>query len=231
MALRQRRAEPGRIRDHEVGDRLRCMVLAGGPDEWAAADVASGAIVRARPGAGPLARSGRRPAGVTPLDLVEIVLAEDGEPPDPGRPEAVAFAAEPEPLGRLRTWQARRLLAGLVARTNVRPLLGTVGPAVSYGDLDGTRPSIVVVEPARGPELVAVDGRVWATFGLAGRDERLPVLDTRACTAATAIPGTVLTRSGSAAMLGFDPRYLVVALVPPIHGHARKTVIGLLPRP
>jgi hypothetical protein len=168
---------------------------------------------------------------VAALDVVEIVLADDGEPPDPARPEAVALAGEPQLLARLRPRHARRLLASLVARDNVRPLLGTVAPAVAYGDLDGTRPSLVVVEPTRGPELVAAEGRVWGTFGLAGGDERLPVVDARACAAATSVPGTVLTRSGAAAMLGFDPRYLVVALVPPAGGHVRKAVIGLLPRP
>jgi hypothetical protein len=232
VPLRQRRPEPGRIRRQEAGERLRCLVLAPGPQEWAAVDVDSGAIVRARPGAvGPLAGGRQRPAVVTAFDLVEVVLAEDGEPPDPGRPEAIALASAPEPLGRLRPRHARRLLASLVARTNARPLLGSVGPAVSYGDLDGTRPSVVVVEPTRGPELVAVDDRVWATFGLPGGAERLPVVDARACAAATSLPGTVLSRSGAAAMLGFDPRYLVIALVPPVGGHSRKAVIALLPRP
>jgi hypothetical protein len=210
------------------GEQLRCLVLAPGPDEWAAADIDSGALLRARPGAVPASAVA---AGAGALDLVEIVLADDGEPPDPARPEAVALAGPPAPLGRLRPRQARRLLAGVVARSALRPLLGAVGPAISYADLDGTAPSIIVVEPSRGPELVSVDGRVWSTFRLAGKEERLPVVDARAAALASSLPGTVVTRQGAASMLGYEPRYLVVALVPPVGGHARKAVIGLLPRP
>jgi hypothetical protein len=211
------------------------------------------------PAHGPQAASGTRPAGqpggtgrprrfgrkrrdaeragqpgpgvVTALDLVEIVLAADGEPPDPGRPEAVALAAPPTLLGRLPARQSRRLIASLVARDNVRPLLGAVGPSVPYSDLDGIAPSIVVVEPTRGPEIVSVDGTVWSTFGLRGAHERLPLIEPRTVAVASVVPGTVLTRAGAASMLGFEPRYLVVALVPPVGGHARKTVIGVLPRP
>lgn len=214
---------PGQLRRQEPGERLRCLVVAPGPQEWAAVDIDSGAVVRARPGAvGP---------GAASLDLVEVVLAADPEPPDPGRPEAVALAGPPEPLGRLRPRHARRLLSSLVARGNVRPLLGAVGPAVSYSDLDGRSPSIVLVEPTRGPEIVAQGGRVWLSFGLRGADERLPVVEARTAAVASLVPGTVLTRAGAASMLGYDPRYLVIALVPPEGGHARKAVIGVLPRP
>ena len=266
-----RSATAGRMRRHQPAEHLYCLVLAPGPNEWAAVDVETGAIVRARPGAvaalgaapatppadrpppgdqdprrtGSAGRKRRRPtrggtgadggAGggtvVTALDVVEIVLGEDLEPPDPGRPEAVALARAPSPIGRLAPRRARRLVASLVARANVRPLLGAVGPSVPYSDLDGTAPSIVIVEPTRGPEIVAVDSTVWCTFGLRGAHERLPLVEPRAVAVASVVPGTVLTRAGAASMLGFDPRYLVVALAPPVGGHARKTVIGVLPRP
>jgi hypothetical protein len=223
-----KKVSPGQLRLHQAGEHLRCLVIAPGPDEWAAVDVDSGAIVRAHPGAVGAA-SGETP--VAALDLVEIELADDPGPPDPGRPEAVVLARAPLRLGRMRARHARRLVASLVARGNVRPLLGTVGPAISYSELDGTAPSIVIVEPTRGPEIVAVEGKVWSTFGMPGADERLPVVDARTAAVASLVPGTVLTRQGAASMLGYDPRYLVVALVPPVGGHARKAVIGVLPRP
>jgi hypothetical protein len=220
---------PGQLRLHRAGEHLRCLVIAPGPEEWAAVDVDSGAIVRAYPGAVGASGGGETPVAV--LDLVEIELADDPGPPDPGRPEAVVLASAPQRLGRLRARHARRLVASLVARGNVRPLLGTVGPAISYSELDGTAPSIVIVEPTRGPEIVAVEGKVWSTFGMPGADERLPVVEARTAAVASLVPGTVLTRQGAASMLGYDPRYLVVALVPPVGGHARKAVIGVLPRP
>jgi hypothetical protein len=216
------------------------MVLASGPDEWAAVDIHSGAIVRLHPGAaagwgdpGDATPDGDGPvsAPAAPLDVVQLRLAEDADPLDPARPEAVVADGPPANRGRLRSRQARRVLRSLVPKSGPRPLLGVIGPSAAYADLEGCTPSVVLVQPDRRPEIVAVDGTVWCSFGLGGAEERLPVADARAIAAACAIPGTILSPAGIAAMIGHPVHYLLVALLPPRGGHARKAVIGLLPRP
>jgi len=226
-----RKLEPGSSREHKPGGSLECLVLAAGPEEWAGVDLRSGAIVRLHPGA--LESFGGPPGDLAaPLDVVGLRLAEDPDPVDPGRPEAVVPLGPPTRRGRLRTRQARRVLRSLLPRTDPRPLLGAIGPSAPYADLEGEKPSVVLVQPDRRPEIVATgDGAVWCSFGLSGTDERLPVADARAIAAASAVAGTVLSPAGIAAMIGHPVHYLLVALLPPRGGHARKAVIGLLPRP
>jgi hypothetical protein len=225
-----RKLAPGTSREHKAGGSIRCLVLASGPEEWAGVDLRSGAIVRLHPGAA-ASFAERADEPVAALDVVELRLAEDPDPLDPGRPEAVVPVGLPTRRGRRRTRQARRVLRSLVPSSDPRPLLGVIGPSAPYADLEGAKPSVVLVRPDRRPEIVATDGAVWCSFGLSGADERLPVADARAVAAACAIPGTVLSAAGIAAMIGHPVHYLLVALLPPRGGHASKAVIGLLPRP
>ncbi len=45
----------------------------------------------------------------------------------------------------------RRLLGELLPIDSRRPLLGSLGPSISYEDLDGSRPSVAIVAPDRTP--------------------------------------------------------------------------------
>jgi hypothetical protein len=215
------------------------MVLAPGPDEWAAVDVISGAILRSH---GPYDSGDAPPptfeAG--PLDVVEVVLADDVGPTDPARPEAVTLAGTPAHLGRLRRRQARRILRHLALRTTrftsarspaARLLLGPVGLSVALFELDGTSPSVSVLEPDRPPVMtIANNGSVRCLYALGGVEQRLPVHD---ATTLAALAGRRDVRFGGglADALGFEPHYLVVALTTPVSGHVPKAVIGVLPRP
>jgi hypothetical protein len=234
-----RRIETGAARADLPGDRLRCMVLAPGPDEWAAVDVASGAILRSR---GPFDSGDAPPSSLEagPLDVVEIELADDVGPTDMARPEAVTLAGTPEHLGRPRRRQARRLLRHLALRTTrftsarspaARLLLGPMGFSVALFELDGTSPSVAVLEPDRPPVMtVAHNGSVRCLYVLGGTEQRLPVHDATTL-AALAGRNDVRFGGGLADALGFQPRYLVVALTAPVGGHVPKAVIGVLPRP
>ncbi len=223
-----RKIVPGTIRLYRPGESLSCMVLADGPAEWAGVDLASGALVRARAGGLPDDGGGRL------LDVVEVTLGDDREPPDPCRPEAISVVGSARVLGRLRARQARRMLDELLSerqKSESQPLLGVVGPSAAYGDMDGSSPSLELVRPSKGPELVAAGGSVWCTFTLGGANERLPVLDRRAASVANALAGTVLTRAGTAAMLEFEPQYMLVGFVPPRSTHTPKAVLSMIPRP
>jgi hypothetical protein len=219
----------GGLRADGVGTVLRCLVLVPGPD-WVAVDLESGALLRAPAAFGVLQREG----AVTPaplaasdgvdalsptwpdrqLSAVEMTIGPDSEPPDPARPEAVALAGRPVLIGQPRRRTTRRLLRQLVTKTNDRPLLGTLGPSISYGDLDGTRPSVVIVAPQAQPRFGIGPNGPWCQFALAGRRHTMP------CSEGAA---------PDASATGHDTKLLVVALGAPRRGQVPKIVLGALP--
>ena len=239
-----RRRRSGAARANEPGDVLRCVLLARGP-EWVAVDVATGAVLRSRASGWPVVPSDSDLARLASnkvteegqphlgpeLDVVEIELAEDDEPADPARPEAVMVKRAPELLGTPRRRAVRRLLGELLPIDSRRPLLGSLGPSISYEDLDGSRPSVAIVAPDRTPLFVGDASGTWCQFTLGGRKHRLPVLDERVVEADGYGRGGTLSLGAVQAAIGGVPRYLVVALGVPRRGQAPKLVLGVLTRP
>ena len=97
----------------------------------------------------------------------------------------------PERVGPAKRRAVRRLLSELLPSDPKRPLLGSLGPSISYVDLDGSRPSVAVIAPDRTPTFAADLAGTWCYFSLGGRKHRLPVVDERLLEAKTA-PGTAL---------------------------------------
>ncbi|MGO9964126.1 MAG: hypothetical protein ACLPUG_11940 [Acidimicrobiales bacterium] len=237
-----RHRRPGAARTNRPGDVLRCLLLARGP-EWVLVDVATGSLVRSRASGWPVVATDSSLAAPSPgtgrgehrtgpeLDIVDIRLADDDEPPDPARPEAVMVMQAPERVGTPRRRAARRILHELVPADPRRPLLGSLGPSISYVDLDGSRPSVVVVPPDRPPAFSCDATGTWCQFSLGGRKHRLPVVDERLIDAKDRAPGGTLTNDAVLEAIGGPPRYLVVALGAPHRGQAPKLVLGVLPRP
>lgn len=237
-----RHRRPGTARTNRPGDVLRCLLLARGP-EWVLVDVATGSLMRSRASgwpvvatdsslAAPASDRGRGEPRTGPeLDIVDIQLADDDEPPDPARPEAVMVLQAPERVGPPRRRAARRILHELLPADPKRPLLGSLGPSISYVDLDGSRPSVVVVAPDRPPAFSSDLTGTWCQFSLGGRKHRLPVVDERLIDAKDRAPSGALTNDAVLKAIGGAPRYLVVALGAPHRGQAPKLVLGVLPRP
>jgi len=240
----RRHRGPGTIRADQPGDVLRCILLATGP-EWVAVDVASGALVRSRASGWPVGTAdsgpsahgspgdgnGRRPVTTPELDVVDIELAADDEPSDAARPEAVMVGHAPRWVGTPRRRALRRILQELLPVDPERPLLGSLGPSISYEDLDGTRPSVAVVAPDRAPVFTSDTAGTWCQFSLGGRKHHLLVVDERVVEAADR-PGRFAPGSPEVARaIGGVPRYLVIGLGAPRRGQAPKLVLGVLPRP
>jgi hypothetical protein len=205
-------------------------------------DLATGALVRSRASGWPVVAtdsslrasdsSGHDGTNTGPeLDVVEIELARDDEPPDPARPEAVMVASAPERLGTPRRRVVRHILRDLLPVDSSKPLLGSLGPSISYVDLDGSRPSVAVIAPDRAPGFTFDEWGTWCQFSLAGRKHRLPVVDERLVEAKDRSRGGTVTNGTVAEVIGGAPRYLVVALGAPHRGQAPKLVLGVLPRP
>ena len=209
-----------------------------------AVEVSTGALVRSRASGWPVAAmdsslglgasadgGAEKPRTGPELDVVEIELAEDDEPSDPARPEAVMVRHAPERVGTPRRRAARRILDELLPVDSKRPLLGSLGPSISYEDLDGSRPSVAVVAPDRAPVFACDAVGTWCQFSLGGRKHRLPVVDERVLEADSRTRGGTLASDVVEKAIGGAPRYLVVALGAPRRGQAPKLVLGGLPRP
>jgi hypothetical protein len=205
----------------------RCLVLAYGPEDIAAVELRSGAFVRLRVDEG----TGDSD-GLLPFDLVDAVWAEDPQRDDLAQPEAVSLSGPPVAVGRLRGRRARRLLKSLLAPPTSH-LLGFPGSAAPYWEFAGTRPSVALVAPSRGPLLFRRrgDDSVWARFGWPGNDHWLPVEDRRALACLWASGRERLSGRALTGALGFEPHYLLVTVSRPRQGHCYKTVAALLPRP
>ena len=194
------------------------MVLACTGEDTTGIDVASGAFVRVRvpwP-------EGHAP-DLSPFDMVEAELAPDPERDDLAQPEAVTAGALPRLVGTLRGFRARRLLAGLVARPD-GPLLGFPGASAPYWGFRGLRPSVALLHPERGPQLLQrpADGSTWIRFGWERDDVWLPVEDQEACRALVASRRERLTGKTLESALGFSPYYVLATVSRPREGHCYK---------
>ncbi|MGH9304555.1 MAG: hypothetical protein ACRDZ5_09110 [Acidimicrobiales bacterium] len=163
----------GAVREAGAGTKLVCVVLVAGP-EWVAVDGASGAYLRPYccPAVSPELAVAGEVSLHAPLGLVELTLGPESRAPDPSRPEAVTIALHKElalPARRV----VRRLIGRLVTKAPELPLLGSIGPSVAYCELDGNRPSVVLVSPDQRPRFGNGPSGPWCQFSLAGRRHSL----------------------------------------------------------
>lgn len=180
------------------GAEVDLLVLAAGRRVCAAVDLSSGALVQAywQEPAEPFA----------PMAVVRARVAESEGDIDPVRPEAVALAGAPSPMGNMSRRRAERLLRPLMHPTDEH-LLGFPGPSIPYWDLAGDRPSVAVVSP---PSRIVVTGD-RCRFWWRRLQHELPLLPA--------------ARSWAPAW----PRRLVLTLSAPRQGRCYKVVAGLLP--
>ena len=185
-------------RTDTVGAPVDIVVLAPTDTGCIGIDVDSGALVRAVHHDGPVRVH-------HPFDVVRARLAEhDADLLDPSQPEAVAVT-RPEPVGRLDRATAERLVRPLLHPPDEH-ILGSVGSAVPYWELDGTRPSVSILEPRALPRVR--EGVV--SFEWRGLPHRLPLS-----------PG---------APVAFRPARVVVAYAPPHDGRCVKQTVAVLPK-
>jgi hypothetical protein len=206
------------------GALLLLLVLAATPEDTTAVDLSSGAVLRLRID---------WPAGHEPdlaaFDVVEATLAGDPERDDLAQPEAATVEGLPRQVGTLRGRKVRRMLERLSAVPD-GPLLGFPGPAAPYWEFRGARPSVALVEPTRGPQLIRRgDGSTWVRFGWEREDVWLPVEDRHAVRALDAARRERMAGKDLAAALGFQPEYLLVSVTRPRDGHCYKVLTAILP--
>jgi hypothetical protein len=208
------------------GTSLVVLVLSCHPEDTTGVDLASGTLVRAR-----VAWPEDHGPDLAPFDVVEAVLAEDPERDDLAQPESVTVEGLPRHLGTLHGRRVRKLLHRLAAPVEEH-VLGFPGASAPYWEFRGFRPSLALLEPAKGPVLFRRDGdrSVWVRFGWGRSDNWLPVEDPRAERALDVARRDRLAGKDLAAALGFKPHYLVASVSRPRAGHCYKTVRAILPR-
>ncbi len=237
MAERARVRVPLRLRraglDRSPGRRLRCAVLAATAEEWAGVDIASGGFVRSRPLRGGAGGEGWE-QGWEPLDVALVEVGEDPEPPDPARPEGIAFAGAPELVGRLARGSRRRLLRQLsTPEARGASVLGSRGPSIAYVECDLTAPSLTLL--AVSPRVLRChldeSGRLRCEFSWSGIRNSLPLLDPRVLRVLADAPDqSSLDAAALARAVGGKPGYLLVGLTAVRDGHAPKAVLSVLAR-
>jgi hypothetical protein len=217
---------PSRSRaDVAAGAMLHLLVLASSPEDTTAVDLSSGAILRLR-----VPWPDGHPPDLAMFDVVETTLASDPEHDDLAQPEAATVDGLPRQVGTLRGRRVRRLLDRLVAVPD-GPLLGFAGPAAPYWEFRGHRPSVALVEPTRGPQLIKRrDDSTWVRFGWQRDDVWLPVEDRHAIRSLHAARRERLAGKDLATAIGFRPEYLLVSLTQPRDGHCYKVLTAVLPR-
>lgn len=212
--------------DIAAGARLLVLVLSCTVDDTIGVDLSSSTMVRLR-----VPWHSAALPDLAAFDVVEATLADDPERDDTAQPEAVSLDHLPRLVGSLHGGAVRRRLRRLQAPQD-GPLLGFRGPSAPYWELRGDRPSVALIMPERGPQLLRRrdDGTTWVRFGWERDDVWLALEDRHAIRSLDAARRDRLSGKELAVALGFKPRYLLTALSSPIDGHCYKLCVGILPK-
>jgi hypothetical protein len=212
--------------DVSSGARLLVLVLSCTAEDTVGVDLASSAMVRLR-----VPWHDAALPDLAAFDVVEVTLASDPERDDTAQPEAVTLDHLPRLVGSLHGGAVRRRLRKLQAPPD-GPLLGFRGPSAPYWELRGDRPSVALIVPERGPQLLRrrEDGTTWVRFGWERDDVWMALEDRHAVRSLDAARRDRLSGKELAVALGFKPRYLLTALSQPLDGHCYKLCVGILPK-
>jgi hypothetical protein len=212
--------------DLTPGSTTYGLVLGSTAESTTVIDLASKAIVRWRV---PWGRDEDSDLGA--FDVVEARLADDIERTDLAQPEAVTLAELPRRLGNYSGRNVRKWLDAVRTPAD-GALFGFRGPSAPYWEFRGEQPSVALIAPDRGPQLMRRfdDGSTWVRFGWFGDDIWLLCEDRHAIRAIEATRRTSLVGKDLATALGFRPAYVLTTLSQPIDGHCYKSCTGLLPR-
>ncbi|MCL4312542.1 MAG: hypothetical protein M1131_00130 [Actinobacteria bacterium] len=222
------------LREDRPGTQLQIYVLAATNELSAGIDLASGALTRLSLAGSGDGKSVFLNSKIGPLDTVVATVAgeELQEVDDPSEPDSIAVEALELRRVHLRRRRLRRFLDALIPNPE-QPLLGFHGPATSYGDRDGTQPSLTLINT--NGEIAVVRRSAYepliARFPWGPRLHELVIEDPLS---QGVIPEDRYGRLSGRALekaLGFKPSYLVISLTKPRKGHCYKVISAILPRP
>jgi len=217
---------PSKFVDIEPGSTMLAIVLGSSNSITTVMDVASRSIVRWRV---------PWPTGVDSdlrlFDLVRGELSFSTERDDLAQPEALNLADLPVRLGTYRHKRLREWLEALKTPTEGH-LFGFRGPSSPYWEFRGERPSVALITPERGPQVLRRDddGTTWVRFGWSGEDIWLFCDDPALIRMMETTRVSSLSGKDLATAIGYKPQYVLAALSDPVEGHCYKVCLGILPR-
>ncbi len=151
---------------------------------------------------------------------------------DPSRPELVGFERIEPNSSKISKSKIGQTLEELDTSAN-SALLGSLGPSVPYGQLDGNRPSTTIVD-IRKKFAIGIDpksSRISVTYPLGSVIMTTPIRDPRVV-ACFPRECPIMDRSKEIAeVLGFSPAFLVIALAKVYKGYCKKVAVTALPEP
>ena len=212
--------------DIEPGSTMLAIVLGSSNSITTVMDVASRSIVRWRV---------PWPTGVDSdlrlFDLVRGELSFSTERDDLAQPEALNLADLPVRLGTYRHKRLREWLEALKTPTEGH-LFGFRGPSSPYWEFRGERPSVALITPERGPQVLRRDddGTTWVRFGWSGEDIWLFCDDPALIRMMETTRVSSLSGKDLATAIGYKPQYVLAALSDPVEGHCYKVCLGILPQ-
>jgi hypothetical protein len=212
--------------DIEPGSSMLAIVLGSSKSITTVLDVASKTIVRWRVPWPTDVESDLRL-----FDLVRGELAFSIERDDLAQPEAINLTDLPVRLGSYRGKRLRKWLEALKTPSEGQ-LFGFRGPSSPYWEFRGERPSVALITPERGPQVLRRDddGTTWVRFGWAGEDIWLFCDDPALIRMMETTRVASLSGKDLAAALGYKAQYVLAVLSAPVGGHCYKVCLGILPR-
>lgn len=158
-----------------------------------------------------------------------IVGAEDSAPTDLSRPELVEVC-EIIPLGQLHKRKQIEQLCSASSGPRNLPLLGFNGPSISYSLTTGRSPSVSILELTKRQAIRRNSyGEVTISFPWGPVITSVPLGNEIEKELVEKADRPLNSDKEIETVIGFRPKYVVIALARPNAGYCKKIAVGLLP--
>ena len=165
-----------------------------------------------------------------PFALWKVRLSDEPGIRDPARPELIGVT-EIIPIGQVHSKSAIAQLSKECSSPSAMPILGFNGPSISYGLITGRSPSITVIELTKRQAIRKNSyGEITISFPWSQIITSLPIGNQAERQLFEKANRPLNTDREIASVLGFKPKFMVVALAKPRGGYCRKVAVGLLPK-
>lgn len=164
-----------------------------------------------------------------PFALWRVHLSGERATADPSRPELIEIT-DVEPIGQVHKKRSISVLGKECSSPTSIPILGFNGPSISYGQITGKTPSVTVIELEKRQAIRKNSyGEITISFPWGQIIASLPIGNEYERQVFEEANRPLNSDKEIASVIGFRPKYVVVALARPRAGYCRKMAVGLLP--
>ncbi|NNN20168.1 MAG: hypothetical protein HKL84_10020 [Acidimicrobiaceae bacterium] len=164
-----------------------------------------------------------------PFALWTVRLSTEPGPADSARPELIEVT-QIIPVGQMHRKRDIAHLGKECSSPSSIPILGFNGPSVSYGQITGHSPSVTLIELTKRQAIRKNSyGEITVSFPWGQIIASVPIGNEAERQVFEKADRPLNTAKEIASVLGFQPKYVLVALAKPKAGYCRKMAVGLLP--